>query len=98
MTFGKAWSAVRRPQIQWTGIIVAVVVALWAGTLVFVFSMSLAGVNVWLAPLTNLVAVGGLAPTVRRWRGKPVLRFLAVGLGFGVAAGWIALLVAALAS
>ena len=97
MTAAEAWSATARPRIQWTGIVVAVVVAMWAATLVFVFSVSLAGINAWLAPVTNLVAVGGLAPTVRRWRGKPVLRFIAVGLGFGVVAGWITLLVAAFA-
>jgi hypothetical protein len=40
----------------------------------------------------NLVAVGGLAPTVWGWRATPVLRWLVLGLGVGVAGAWLALL------
>ena len=85
------------PRIQWTGIIVMVVVALWAALVVFVFSSLLAEVHVWLALVTNVVGVGGLTPAVRGWRGRPALRFLALGLGAGVVLGWIAWLASLLA-
>lgn len=88
-----AWSAVGRGPVEWTGVIVAVVVAMWAAALVVLYSLALADVNWWLAPVTNLVAVGGLAPAVRTWRGRPALRFLAAGLGAGVGLGWLALLI-----
>lgn len=64
---------------------------------VFLFGWALAGINGWIAAVTIVVVVGGLVPAVRSWRAKPALRFLALGMGIGVAAGWTALLVAALA-
>lgn len=79
--------------VEWAGVVVSVAVALWAALLVYLYSVALAEVNPWLAPATNLVAVGGLAPAVRNWRGRPALRFVAAGLGAGVALGWSALLI-----
>lgn len=83
--------------VEWAGVVLSVTVALWAALLVYLYSVALADVNPWLAPVTNLVAVGGLAPAVRNWRGRPALRFVAAGLGAGVALGWSALLVGWLA-
>ena len=40
----------------------------------------------------NVVAVGGLAPTLWGWRRVPVRRWLVLGMGVGVAIGWIVLL------
>lgn len=79
-------------QIEWAGVVVAAMVAVWAAVLVFSFSSALAEVNWWLAPALNLGAVAGFGPLVWGWRGRPVLRFLAVGLGAGVALGWLALI------
>jgi len=45
----------------------------------------------------NLIAVGGLAPTVWGWRAVPVWRWFVLGSGIGVAGGWIALLTLAAA-
>ena len=45
-----------------------------------------------LAVGLNIVAVGGLAPTVWSWRTRPVWRWFVLGSGVGVAIGWIALL------
>ena len=39
----------------------------------------------------NLVAVGGLAPTLWGWRRVPVRRWLVLGAFAGVAIGWITL-------
>jgi hypothetical protein len=50
-----------------------------------------------LAVGLNLVAVGGLAPTVWGWRARPVWRWFVLGAGVGVAGAWIALLAMAVA-
>ena len=39
----------------------------------------------------NLIAVGGLAPTLWGWRHVPVRRWFVLGAAVGVAGGWIAL-------
>ena len=44
----------------------------------------------------NVVAVGGLAPTLWDWRRQPVRRWFALGAATGVAAGWIAMLALAI--
>jgi hypothetical protein len=49
-----------------------------------------------LAVGLNLVAVGGLAPTVWGWRKLPVWRWFVLGSGVGVAGAWLALLAMAL--
>lgn len=75
-----------------TGLTVAAFVAAVVGTAVVVLGVGLVRVHPLLAAGLNLVAVGGLAPTVWGWRKMPVLRWLALGSGVGVAVAWIALL------
>jgi Protein of unknown function (DUF2537) len=75
-----------------TGLAVAAFVAAVLGTAIVVLSMGLVRVHPVLAAGLNIVAVGGLAPTVWGWRHIPVVRWFAFGSGVGVAAGWLALL------
>lgn len=72
------------------------VAALVAGAIV-VLSMGLVRVHPLLAVTLNLIAVGGLAPTVWAWRQRPVWRWFVLGSGVGVAIGWIATLAVAFA-
>lgn len=75
-----------------TGLTVAGFVAVVTAGAVVVLSMGLIRVHPLVAVGLNLVAVGGLAPTVWGWRQTPVLRWFVLGLGVGVAAAWLALL------
>ena len=75
-----------------TGLTVAAFVAAVIGAAVVVLSMGLIRVHPLLATGLNLVAVGGLAPTVWGWRKTPVVRWIALGAGVGVGVAWIALL------
>ncbi|RDH78935.1 DUF2537 domain-containing protein [Mycolicibacterium moriokaense] len=74
-----------------TGLTVAAFVAVATAGAVVVLSMGLIRVHPLLAVGLNLVAVGGLAPTVWGWRETPVLRWFVLGLGVGVAGAWLAL-------
>ncbi|CAN5314841.1 DUF2537 domain-containing protein [soil metagenome] len=74
-----------------TGLTVAAFVAAVVGTAVVVLSMGLIRVHPLLAVGLNVVAVGGLAPTVWAWRRRPVVRWFALGSGIGVAVAWIGL-------
>lgn len=74
-----------------TGLTVAVFVACVTATAVIVLSVGLIRVHPMLAVGLNLVAVGGLAPTVWGWRGVEVRRWFVLGAGVGVAGGWLAL-------
>ncbi|OBY33579.1 DUF2537 domain-containing protein [Mycolicibacter kumamotonensis] len=76
-----------------TGLIVAAFVAAVSGTAIAVLSLGLMRVHPAVAVALNLIAVGGLAPTVWGWRRTPVLRWLALGAGLGVAGAWLVLLV-----
>lgn len=76
-----------------TGLIVAAFVAAVSGTAIAVLSLGLIRVHPAVAVALNLIAVGGLAPTVWGWRRTPVLRWLALGAGLGVAGAWLVLLV-----
>jgi len=76
-----------------TGLIVAAFVASVSGTAIAVLSLGLMRVHPAVAVALNLIAVGGLAPTVWGWRRTPVLRWLALGAGLGVAGAWLVLLV-----
>jgi hypothetical protein len=49
-----------------------------------------------LAVGLNVIAAGGLAPTLWGWRRRPVLRWLVLGGGVGVAAAWLTLVAMAL--
>ena len=75
-----------------TGLTVAAGVAAVVAAAVIVLSVGLLRVHPLLAVGLNLVAVGGLAPTVWGWRTRPVWRWFAFGAAVGVAGGWLALL------
>jgi hypothetical protein len=79
------------------GLTVAAFVAAVIAALVVVLSLGLMRVHPLLALGLNLVAVGGLAPTVWGWRTLPVWRWFVLGAGVGVAGAWLALLVIAAA-
>ncbi|MGW1742967.1 DUF2537 domain-containing protein [Nocardia sp. NPDC001965] len=74
------------------GITVAVLVAALTAAGVYAFGAALAQVHPLLSPAVNLVAVGGIAPTVWRWRYRPVTRWVLAGATAGVALAWIGLL------
>lgn len=54
---------------------------------IVVLTLGLVQVHVLLAVGLNLVAAGGLAPTLWGWRHKPVLRWFVLGAGVGVTVG-----------
>jgi hypothetical protein len=62
---------------------------------VYAFGAALADINPFLAVVINLVAIGGAAPSVWRWRTVPVVRWGVYGAAVGVVLGWLALLAAA---
>jgi hypothetical protein len=74
------------------GLTVAGFVAAVIGAAIVVLSLGLVQVHPLLAVGLNLVAAGGLAPTVWGWRRTPVLRWFVLGAGVGVAGAWLALL------
>lgn len=74
-----------------TGLAVAAFVATVVGTAFVVLSLGLISVHPLLAAGLNIVAVGGLAPTVWSWRRTPVLRWFVLGAGVGVAGAWLVL-------
>ena len=49
-----------------------------------------------LAVGLNLVAVGGLTPTVWEWRKRLVWRWFVLGAAVGVACAWVAVIAIAL--
>ena len=75
----------------------AKVVAAVIGAAIVVLSIGLARVHPLLAVGLNLVAVGGLAPTVWGWRKVPVWRWFVLGSAVGVGVSWIVLLALAAA-
>jgi hypothetical protein len=75
-----------------TGLTVAGFVAAVIAVAIVVLSLGLTRVHPLLAVGLNLVAVGGLAPTVWGWRRLPVWRWFVLGSAVGVAGGWLALL------
>lgn len=83
--------------VPWgTGLGVAGFVAAVTGAAIVVLSLGLIRVHPLLAVGLNIVAVGGLAPTVWGWRRTLVLRWFVLGAAVGVAGAWIALLAMAL--
>jgi hypothetical protein len=72
-----------------TGLTVAAFVAAVVGVAIVVLSRGLISIHPLLAVGLNLVAVGGLAPTVWGWRKLPVWRWFVLGSGVGVGVGWI---------
>ncbi|MGV0625988.1 DUF2537 domain-containing protein [Mycolicibacter minnesotensis] len=84
------------PRTPWgTGLTVAGFAAAVTGTAITVLSLGLLRVHPLVAVVLNLIAVGGLAPTVWGWRRAAVLRWLALGAGVGVVAAWLVLAVLA---
>lgn len=73
------------------GLTVAAFVAAVIAAAIVVLSLGMNRVNPVLSVVLNLVAVGGLAPTVWSWRRIPVRRWFVLGAGAGVALGWITL-------
>jgi hypothetical protein len=79
-----------------TGLTVAVMVAAIIGAAIVVLSLGMIRVHPVVAVVLNLIAVGGLAPTLWGWRRVPVRRWFVLGAAVGVGGGWIALLAIAL--
>ncbi|EHI11553.1 DUF2537 domain-containing protein [Mycolicibacterium thermoresistibile] len=73
------------------GLTVAAFVAAVIAAAVVVLGIGLSRIHPLLTIGLNLVAVGGLAPSVWEWRSRPVWRWFALGAGAGVATGWLAL-------
>ena len=75
-----------------TGLMVAAFAAAVTAAAIVVLSLGVARVHPLLAAFLNLVAVGGLAPTLWGWRTVPVLRWFVLGGAVGVAGAWLSLL------
>ncbi len=58
---------------------------------VVVLSLGLIRVHPLLAVGLNVVAAGGLAPSLWGWRHTPVLRWFVLGAGVGVMGAWLTL-------
>ncbi len=71
-----------------TGLTVAAFVAGVVAAAIVVLSMGMTRVNPVVSVGLNLVAVGGLAPTLWDWRKMPVRRWFVLGAAVGVAIGW----------
>lgn len=79
--------------VPWaTGLAVAGFVAAVTGAAIVVLSLGLIRVHPLLAVGLNVVAVGGLAPTLWGWRRTLVLRWFVLGAAVGVAGAWVSLL------
>ncbi len=79
--------------VPWaTGLTVSAFVAAVTGIAIVVLSLGLIRVHPLLAVGLNVVAAGGLAPTLWGWRRTPVLRWFVLGAAVGVAGGWVTLL------
>lgn len=74
------------------GLTVAAFVAAVTGVAVVVLSLGLIRVHPLLAVGLNIVAAGGLAPTLWGWRRTAVLRWLVLGVGVGVTVAWLTLI------
>jgi hypothetical protein len=79
-----------------TGLTVSAFVAAVTAAAIVVLSIGMTRVNPIVSVALNLVAVGGLAPTLWGWRRVPVRRWLVLGAAVGVAVGWTTLLALAL--
>ena len=83
----------RSQSVPWaTGLTVAGFVAAVTATAIVVLSLGLVRVHPLLAVGLNVVAAGGLAPTLWGWRHTPVLRWFVLGAGVGVTGAWLTLL------
>ncbi len=75
-----------------TGLLVTALTAALVAVAIYAFGSALGRINPVLAALINIIAVGGAAPTIWRWRVVPIVRWTVYGAVAGVALGWIALL------
>jgi hypothetical protein len=75
-----------------TGLTVSAFVAAVVAAAIVVLSIGMTRVHPLVSVGLNLVAVGGLAPTLWEWRKRPVRRWFVLGAGVGVAIGWTATL------
>ena len=78
------------------GLTVAGFVGAVTAVAVVVLSEGLIRVHPMLAVGLNIIAAGGLAPTLWGWRHTPVLRWLVLGAGVGVTGAWLTLVTMAL--
>lgn len=79
-----------------TGLLVSAFSATVTLVAIVAFGTTLGHIHPLLAVGFNLVAVGGAAPTVWRWRTLPVWRWVVYGVVAGVVSGWTALLLGSL--
>ncbi len=79
-----------------TGLTVAAFVAAVTAGAIVVLSTGMTRVHPLVSVGLNVIAVGGLAPTLWDWRKRPVRRWFVLGAGVGVAVGWIAMLAVSL--
>lgn len=83
----------RDQSVPWaTGLTVTAFVATVTAAAIVVLSLGLVRVHALLAVALNVVAAGGLAPTLWGWRRTPVLRWFVLGAAVGVAGAWVVLL------
>ena len=83
----------RDESVPWaTGLTVTAFVATVTAAAIVVLSLGLLRVHALLAVGLNVVAAGGLAPTLWGWRRTPVLRWFVLGAGVGVVGAWVVLL------
>jgi hypothetical protein len=79
--------------VPWaTGLTVSAFVAAVTGIAIVVLSLGLIRVHPLLAVGLNVVAAGGLAPTLWGWRRTLVLRWFVLGAAVGVTGAWVTLL------
>ena len=74
------------------GLVLAGAVAAATGLLVGVLGMVLAAFNPLAALAVGAVVTAGFAGPVGEWRGRIVLRWVALGLAAGAVAGWCVIL------
>ena len=65
--------------------------AVVTGAAIVVLSMGMTRVHPLVSIGLNVVAVGGLAPTLWGWRRIPVRRWFVLGAAVGVAVAWMTL-------
>ncbi|OBK90618.1 DUF2537 domain-containing protein [Mycobacterium sp. 1165178.9] len=83
----------RDESVPWaTGLTVTAFVAAVTAAAIVVLSLGLLRVHALLAVGLNIVAAGGLAPTLWGWRRTPVLRWFVLGAAVGVVGAWVVLL------
>ena len=79
-----------------TGLTVAAFVAAVTAAAIIVLTIGMNRFNPLVSTVLNLVAVGGLAPTLWGWRRIPVRRWIVLGVCAGVTIGWITLVALAI--